>query len=144
MNKFFEFLVWLLTFGSKQVKVTEKPKPTPPTNVAKGLLSMNLKVKDQVAKVFANPLVMGTLKGTVDIGKNFNLAFPCLLHLNSNQKFSFVLVDNGIRIDFDETCPLLEVQPVFNMQMDVDFIFVDHNHCRISLVGAPDYIINFV
>ena len=145
-NKFFEFLVWLLQkcFPSKQIKGVDKPKPTPPVNVAKGLLSMNLHCKDIVNQIFSNPLLKGAIKGTVDIGAYFKTSLPVLLHVNSNQKISWAFVDGGIRIDFDDTHPVVEIPSVFDIEMPMDFIFIDNTHARLSLVGAPDYKIYFV
>jgi len=141
MNKFLEFLMKCLPFLFT-VKQTSIPKPTP--KPVGGIFSMNVKCKDVVNKAFSNSILMGALRGRVDLQKEFNLGFACEVNLNTNQKYSYTLVDGGIRIDFDETHPQLKAEKFFDVESDIEYVFVDQNHAVISLVGLPDYKINFV
>lgn len=142
MINFIKYL-FSLVFSNKIVVNEVKPVPTP-TNIVKGLFSINVNCKDLVTKLFTNPMVMGGLKGTVDLDKGLHLGFPCLLHLNTNQKFSFILVDGGIRLDFDDTHPVLEAEKFFSVESDIEYVFIDRNHAVISLVGLPDFKVMFV
>src|ERR1700756_5466408 len=100
-------------FSIKPVEI-QKPTITPVKPVG-GLLSMNLKVKDLVGKIFDDPAIMGLFKGKVDLQKKFNLSFPVDVHVNSDQVFSLQLIDGSIVLKFHDTCPHVEVQKILDL-----------------------------
>ena len=133
-----KFLQLLFPFKTQDIK------PVPPPKPVQGLLSMNLHTNGLVGKLFDNPMLIGALQGTVDLQKQFKLGFPCVLHCNSDQKFSIQLVEDSIVLRFNDTHPKLEAQKIFDIKVDIDFVQINRKQIRISLVGLPDYYVKFV
>lgn len=145
MKIIIDFIIKLFSFlFPMQVKATASipsgPKPKP----VEGLFSMDLLgVHDKVLQIFNNPMLMGAFKGKVDIQAAFKLNFPCILETNSDQQFSLALENGGIKLVFHKTYPRLYIEKILSIMTPIDYVLITKDHVEISLVGLPNYYINF-
>jgi len=109
-----------------------------------GLLNIQVKGKETIGKIFTNSLIKSAFSGKIDLQKEFNLSFGCILELNSDQNFSVSMKNGCITLKFNKTYPKLYAEKIFSIESEIDAVYIYSDKAIISLTGLPDLTVNFI